>query len=63
MPRSNATNKPEYDKQSVAGTFAGAVGKIKDLINYGGEKPAEAPKKKDGVFNYNTKNLLKRVGK
>ncbi len=43
---------------TVTSIFCKAEGKIKDLINYGGEKPA---KKQDGVFNRNTKSLLKKV--
>lgn len=47
------------DETTVTGVFAKAVAQIKDLINYGGEKPA--PKKKDGIFNIHTKSLLEKV--
>ncbi len=49
-------------KTSVTSVFGEAVAKIKDLLNYGGEKPAKKePKKRDGIFNKNTRNLLKKV--
>jgi hypothetical protein len=56
MPRSNTTNKPTYAANSIASVFGKAVGKIKDLINYGGPKP-----KKQGEGLGRTAVLLKKV--
>lgn len=58
MPRSNATNKPEYNGDSTTSVFGKAVAKIKDLINYGGEKPK---KKEPGMGLGRTAELLKKV--
>ncbi len=59
MPRSNATNKPEYNGNTTTSVFGEAVAKIKDLINYGGEKPAK--KKEPGMGLGRTAELLKKV--
>jgi hypothetical protein len=57
MPRSNTTNKPVYAADSIASVFGTAVGKVKDLINYGAPKP----KKEQGEGLGRTAKLLKKV--